>query len=125
MVKENVLLAITSLLSIVLFTIHWSDDVVRGMSGGGLDNLIGVLILVVLLYGTLVLAERKSGYLITLLGSLFALAMPILHWRGAGVGGEFAQSSGAFFFIWTILALGVTGAFGVILSVRGLMRRRS
>jgi hypothetical protein len=31
-----------------------------------------------------------------------------------------AKSSGAFFFIWTLLALGVTALFSVILSVRGL-----
>ena len=31
-----------------------------------------------------------------------------------------AKSSGAFFFIWTLLALGVTALFSVILSARGL-----
>jgi hypothetical protein len=40
--------------------------------------------------------------------------------KGAGVGGAIAKSSGAFFFIWTLLALGVTALFSVILSVRGL-----
>ncbi len=40
--------------------------------------------------------------------------------KGAGLGGAIATSSGAFFFIWTILALGVTALFSVILSVRGL-----
>lgn len=39
---------------------------------------------------------------------------------GKGGGGEIAKSSGAFFFIWTIIALGVTALFSVILSVRGL-----
>jgi hypothetical protein len=79
-----------------------------------------VLILVVWLYGTLLLGERRSGYVITLLGALLALGMPVIHMRGAGVGGEFAKSSGAFFSVWTLLALGVTGTFSVILSVRGL-----
>jgi len=37
-----------------------------------------------------------------------------------GVGGEFAKSSGAFFFVWSLIALGVTSLFSVILSVRGL-----
>jgi hypothetical protein len=32
------------------------------------------------------------------------------------VGGAIAKSSGAFFFIWTLLALGVTALFSVILS---------
>jgi hypothetical protein len=40
--------------------------------------------------------------------------------KGAGVGGAIAKSNGAFFFIWTLLALGVTALFSVILSVRGL-----
>jgi hypothetical protein len=41
--------------------------------------------------------------------------------KGAGVGGAIAKSSGAFFFIWTLLALGVTALFSVILSVLGLL----
>jgi hypothetical protein len=81
-----------------------------------------VPIFVVWLYGTLVLAERRAGYVIILLGSLLSLAVPILHMKGKGVGGEIAQSSGAFFFIWTIIALGVTALFSVILSARGLWR---
>ena len=105
MVKENVVLTITSLLSVILFTIHFTGDTIRGMSGGGLENLFGILILVVFLYATLILAERRSGYVIVLLGSLFALAMPVIHMRGAGVGGKFAESSGAFLFIWTLWAL--------------------
>jgi hypothetical protein len=123
--KHNVMLTVTSLLSILLCSIHVTDDIVRGMEGGGLANLIGVLILVVWLYGTLVLAERRSGRVIVLLGSLFAAAIPVLHMRGAGVGGEFAKSSGAFLFIWTLYALGVTGTFSFILSVRGLLSLRS
>jgi hypothetical protein len=43
---------------------------------------------------------------------------------GRGVGGEIAKSSGDFFFIWTIIALGVTALISVILSVRGLWSLR-
>ncbi len=118
------MLTVTSLLSILLLSIHVSDDIVRGMSGGGLENLFGVLILVVWLSGALLLAERRSGRVILLLGSLFAAAMPVLHMRGAGVGGAFARSGGALFFIWTLYALGVTGTFSLILSLRGLMGRQ-
>jgi hypothetical protein len=40
---------------------------------------------------------------------------------GSGlVGGDIAGSSGAFFFVWTLIALGVTTLFSVILSARGL-----
>jgi hypothetical protein len=93
---------------------------VRGMEPGTLSNLIAVPILVVWLYGTLVLAERRSGYVIILLGSLLGLVVPVIHMKGAGVGGAIAKSGGAFFFIWTLLALGVTALFSVILAGRGL-----
>jgi hypothetical protein len=119
-VKPNVMLTITSLLSILLVTFHLADDVVRGMEPGGVSNMIGVLILVVWLYGTLVLAERRAGYVIILLGSLLGSVVPVVHMRGAGVGGEIATSSGGFFFVWTLIALGVTAIFSFILSARGL-----
>jgi hypothetical protein len=45
---------------------------------------------------------------------------------GKGVaGGRIAGSSGAFFFVWTLLAVGVTAVFSVILSARGLWSLRS
>jgi hypothetical protein len=118
--KHNLTLTISSLLSILFFTFHLTDDIVRGFEKGGGSNLTAVPIFVVWLYGTLVLAERRSGYIIILLGSLLSLAVPVLHMMGKGVGGEIAKSSGGFFFVWTIIALGVTALFSVILSVRGL-----
>src|SRR5579862_6239072 len=122
--KQNLLLTITSLLSILLFTFHLTDDIVRGFDKGGVSTLIAVPIFVVWLYGAVVLAGRRSGYVIILLGSLIALVVPILHMKGKGVGGEIAQSSGAFFFIWTLIALGVTALISVILSVGGLWSLR-
>ena len=59
--KNNVMLTITSLLSILFFTFHLSDDIVRGMEPGGFKHISGLLTLVVWLYGTLVLAGRRSG----------------------------------------------------------------
>ena len=117
--KHNALLTITSLLSILLLTLHLTDDIVRGMEKGGLSNLLAVPILVVWLYGTLVLAGRRLGYVIILLGSLLGVGIPVIHMRGAGVG-EIARSSGGFFFVWALIALGVTALFSVILSARGL-----
>jgi hypothetical protein len=122
--KQNLLLIITSLLSILFTTFHVTDDIVRGFEKGGASNLIPVPILVVWLYGALVLAERRSGHVIMLLGSLLGLAVPVLHMTGKGVGGEIAKSSGAFFFIWTMIALGVTALTSVVLSVRGLWSLR-
>ena len=121
--KTNVMLTITSLLSVLLFTFHLTDDIVRGWEPGGLSNLIGgSLIMVVWLYGALVLAERRSGYIIMLLGSLLAFAVPVLHMKGKGVGiaSRLGGTSGHFFFVWTLIALGVLGLFSVILSARGL-----
>jgi hypothetical protein len=49
--KHKVTLTITSLLSILFFAFHWADDIVRGRATGGVSGLVGVLILVIWLYG--------------------------------------------------------------------------
>ena len=118
--RHNTMLIVASVLSILFMTFHLTDDIVRGMEPGTLLDLTAVPILAVWLYGTLVLPERGSGYIIVLLGSLLGLVVPVVHMKGAGVGGTLAKSSGAFFFIWTLIALGVTAFFSVILSARGL-----
>src|SRR5258708_19199897 len=99
--KHNVMLTITSLLSILFLMFHWADDIVRGMSPGRVSGLGGVLILVVWLYGTLVLAERRAGHIIMLLGAIGGLGVLVIHMRGAGlVGGRIANSSRVFFLVW-------------------------
>jgi hypothetical protein len=121
--KNSVMLTITSLLSLLFLTFHLADDIVRGFEPGGLANLImTVPISVVWLYGTLVLFERRSGYIIMLLLSIFSLVVPYIHMKGKGVGvtSRLANSSGHFFFVWTLLAIGVLGLFSAILSTRGL-----
>ncbi len=120
--KRNLMLIIASVLSILLMTFHVTDDIVRGMEPGTLFDLIAVPILVLWLYGTLVLAERRSGYVIILLGSLLGLLVPVIHMKGRGVGvaSGIANSSGGFFFVWTLIALSVTALFSVILSARAL-----
>lgn len=127
--KHNLTLTITSLLSILLFMLHLADDIVRGFERGGLSNLLAVPIAVAWLYGTLVLAGRRSGYIIVLLFSLLATGIPIIHMQGKGIGiaSGIAGSSGGFFFIWTLLTMGVTAVFSVILAVHGLwsLRRAS
>ena len=124
--KLSVLLTIASLLSILFFTFHVTDDIMRGIEPGTVSNLPAVLIFVVWLYGTLVLFERRSGYVIIFLGSLLSLAVPVLHMMGKGVGvaSKIPNSSGGFFFIWTLFALGVTALFSVILTVRLLWSLR-
>src|SRR3977135_2994456 len=112
--KHNVMLTVVSLLSILLLTLHVTDDIVRGISKAEPSN-IALLILTVFLYGTLVLAERRSGHVIMLLVGLFAAGMPLIHMRGVHYG-EIAKSTGGFFFVWTLWALGALGGFTVILS---------
>jgi hypothetical protein len=123
-VKRNTL-TIASLLSIILVPFHVGGDVVLGLDRGGPGLVfIVVPILLLLACGTFVLAEQKSGYVIMLLGGLVALAMPIIH-RNNGFTPKVGQSPGGLFFMWTLMALGVTGGLAVILSVRGLWNLRS
>jgi hypothetical protein len=121
--KNSSMLTIASLLLLLFLTFHLADDIVRGFEPGGLANLIMVVIIsVVWLYGTLVLAERRSGYIIMFLLSLFSVFIPYVHMKGKGVGitSRLGYTSGHFFFVWTLLAIGVIGLFSAILSVRGL-----
>jgi hypothetical protein len=114
--KPNVVMIVMSLLSTLLFSIHITDDIVRGADAWGPQSLFGVLILAVWLYGTLLLPERRSGRIIILLGGLLSAAMPVIHMRWSH-----ARSSGAFLFIWTLFAIGATGTLSAILAVRGLI----
>lgn len=123
MIKPNTLLTISSLLSILLMTVHFADDIVRGLSAPGPENAFAAAILVVWLYGTLMFSERLPGYIIMLLGAVFAAAMPVLHMSGKSYP-EIARSSGGLFFICTLLALGVTGTFSFILAARGMWNLR-
>jgi hypothetical protein len=120
--KERALLVVTSLLSLLLLTLHITDDIVRGISKAESSN-IALLVLVVFLYGTLVLADTRSGHVIMLLVGLFAAGMPVIHMRGAHYG-EIARSAGGFFFVWTLWALGGLGGLTFTLSARGLWRLR-
>jgi hypothetical protein len=122
--SHNVTLRVTSALAVLLLTLHLAGDVVYGMDAGGSSLLVGILILAVWLYGTLALGQQRSGHIIMLLGAIFASAMPVIHTRGAGLGGEFARSDGAFLFIWALLALGVTGLVAFVLSLKGLRALR-
>lgn len=127
--KHKLALSITSVLSILLMTFHMTSDTLHARAGtpeAGGSTLVVVPILVVWLYGTLLLADRRSGYIIMLVGSLLGLGMPVLHVMGAGgmFHGEIAKGSGPFLFVWTLHALGVTAMFSLILSMSGLWNLR-
>lgn len=116
---------IASLMSIVLLPAHIAGDVAFGMDKGG-SGLAFVVVpaLVVIAFGTLELAGRTSGHVIMFLGGLAALGMPLIH-RDNGFTGEVARSPGGIFFMWTLVALGVTGGLTMILSTAGIFGLRS
>ena len=116
---------IASLLSIILLPFHIGGDLVMGFDKGGAGVVfIVVPILLVVACGTLLLADRRSGQVIMLLGGIVALGMPIIH-RNNGFTEAVARSPGGLFFIWTLTALGVAGGLVIILSARGLWSLRS
>lgn len=112
--KHNVVLTVTSLLTLLLMTFHMTQDVIRQADGSFLYP-IPVIIFALWLYGTLMLSDRVWGYVIMLLGGLIGAGMIVLHSKEFVVG-----KSGGFFFIWTLFALSTTGWVTVILSARGL-----
>jgi hypothetical protein len=116
------MLTVTSLLLIFLVIAHLAQDVAYGYEPGNLQNLIAVPIAVIWLYGTLVLAGRRSGYIVIMLFSLFSLVVPLVHAQGKGFGlaSRMAYTGGHFFFVFGLLAIGVLGTFSVILCVHGL-----
>lgn len=117
--KHSFMLTFASLFSLLFLLFHLADDLVRGVSPVGPWILIALPVAAVLLYGTLVLTERRSGYIVTLIVGIAAVSMPVLHLKGAGPSFNITKP-GTFFFLFTLLALGVLGGFGIILSMRGL-----
>lgn len=135
--KRDLALIVTSLLSTLLLTFHLTQDTLYARAGTDEalgSTLVAAPVLALFLYGALVLAERRLGYLIMLVESLAALGMPIIHLSGPmgaltrpgrAVNGEVGTSAGAFLFFWTLMALGVTGTFALLRSLRGLLSQRS
>jgi hypothetical protein len=92
------------------------------MEPGTISAFGGVVILVVWLSGTLVLGDRRSGYIISLIGGILGLGVLVLHMMGRGmVGGRIpVNSDGAFFWVWTLIVLGSTSTISAILAARAL-----
>lgn len=121
--KQTALLTTASLLSILFMTLHMTGDILFKMSPAGLVNLFVVFVFVVQLYGTLVLGGRRAGYIIIFLGSVLGLLISVVHMKGTRglLGGDIGTSGQAFLFVWTLLALGITATFSIILSARALL----
>jgi len=111
------LLTVTSLLSLILLTLHVSDDIARGISSLDFASMIAVLVVALLLYATLTGEGRRAGAVSGFLIGLLALGMPALHFRGTHIN-EIAKSTGGLVFIWTLWVLGALGGAGMILAVR-------
>jgi hypothetical protein len=125
--KENILLRITSLLSLFFVSVHIAYDVVYGFEKGGAEIIITLPVFAIWLYATLVVNERKWAYVIILMGSLLGLVVPIVHMSGSGLAKQVADHSrefGGFFFVWTTITLGITSIVSIILSVSGLLKRK-
>jgi hypothetical protein len=120
--RKNDLLALMSLISLVLLSVHVADDYVQGFDRHVVDNPYGILVFVLWACGIFLLRERVIGQVILLLGGLFAVAMPIIHLNGR-FPADFARADGAFRFIWTLYAVGTIGALTVILAARELFSR--
>ena len=127
--KQSVMLTITSLLTLLFVSLHHADDVVRGFVPGKFTNLVPIVVFVIWLYGSkLVLDERRSGYILILVLCFLVSGIPVVHMTGAGIsGGRIANSHGAFFFVWTLLMIGATSLFSVLLAARELwsLRRKA
>ncbi|MFY9619439.1 MAG: hypothetical protein WAM70_11535 [Pyrinomonadaceae bacterium] len=119
--NRNVMLTVTSLLSIVFFSLHWADEVARGLEPGTMSAFGGLLILAVWLSATLVFPDRRWGLVLILLGALLASGIPVLHMQGRGlVLGRYGNTSAKFFWVWTNIALGASGMLSLVLSARAL-----
>src|SRR6185312_5256872 len=126
-IDHDQVLVITSLISILFITFHFASDVLRAHPGnpeGGGSTLVAIPIIVVWLYGTLMLAGRRSGNIIMLIGGVIAAGMPVVHthWDAGFFTGQLARSApGDFIFVWTLHVLALTGLFSIIVAVQALV----
>jgi len=116
--KHNNVLTIASLLSILLLTLHITDDIVRGISKAEPSNIAWPFSWCCCT-GRWCSPNGDRGT-----SSCCSSGCRGRHARHPHEGGtlrrEIAKSTGGFFFVWTLWALGALGGFTFILSARGL-----
>ncbi|HEV8238307.1 MAG TPA: hypothetical protein VGS57_02950 [Thermoanaerobaculia bacterium] len=124
--RGNVSLVVASLLTILFTIFHGAHDMIVGYAPPGLMNLPMIAVLAAWLYATLALGERRWPYVVILVLSLLAAGLPVIHASGTKglVGRSAPGSAGAFFFAFTLVAVGITALVTVALSARGLWRLR-
>jgi hypothetical protein len=119
------ILTVTSLLVVLLASVHFAEDVALGIEPGGTKNYNGILLLAAYLYATVRLGNRRWAHALVLLFSLAGAAVPYLHMQGVGlVGGKAAHSPSRLFWVWTLLALGVTACVSAVLAAQRLWHLR-
>lgn len=113
--RHKTLLLGNSLFAILLLSLHFAHDALHAKIGtfeAAAGNLIAIVILAVLLAGTVLLSERRSGQIIMLLTALFAIMMPVLHFNPNA---DLNARGEALLFVWGLIALGVSGLFSLAL----------
>jgi hypothetical protein len=120
--SRSLVLRIASLISVCLMTIHLTSDILLQFASGGLTNLFAIVIFALWTYATLLLTERRSGFIIMFLGSLVGLAVPIVHMKAHGglFNSEVVRCGDAFVFVWVQLVLGVTALLTAVMSLQAL-----
>jgi hypothetical protein len=124
--QRNLTLTIASFLSILFLTFHLTQDALHAPVeswAAGPGNFTVIAVLSILLWGTVMLAGRRSGFVIQLLTGLIALGMPILHLKSHGVSPD-PRPGGIFLFMWTMIVLGILGIFTAMLAARALWNTR-
>ena len=120
--KRRDILSALSVITLILLATHIADDYVHGIDKKVLDQPYGVLIFVVWGIALVFLRDNIIGRSILFLGGLAGVAMPIIHMKGR-FPADFAQSDGAFRFVWTLYIIGMTGTLTALLAAEELFRR--
>jgi len=115
--RKNLTLTITAMLTLILTSLHFADDVIHDTKGvDTMGTIILLSIMLVYLYAIVELAGRRAGHVLMILGGLAAAYMPFLHTMGP------RATRWGFEFIWVMFAMAVTGLFSAILAGRELWR---
>ena len=121
--NRKITLIVTSLLTVLLSSLHIADDIAKGFEPGGTSNYNGIIIVAVFLYAVLGLIEYRVGLIIILLGSIGGAGVPYIHMTGNGlVGPRVVNSGGVLLWVWTNFALGATALVSVVLAAQELWR---
>ena len=99
--KHNAVLVVSSLLSILLLTLHITDDIVRGISKAEPSNSALLRPHGRSWHGRSCSANGDRDTSSCSSSGCSRQALPVIHMRGTHCG-EIAKSTGGFFFVWTL-----------------------